>query len=68
MKPVTAEKNAIYIRLTTRDRLNLFKARFAVEVGAALTQDDALAILMNAWETQHVDAEAVRYLPVEQAA
>jgi len=54
-------RTAIYIKLETRDRINLFKARFSPLVGRVLTQDETMAVLMDAWDKEHGDAEAVSY-------
>ena len=56
-------RTGIYIRESTRDRLNLFKARFGLALGSPVTQDQAMAILMDAWDARHDDSEAAEFAP-----
>ncbi len=58
-KPV---RTGMYLKIETRDRINCYKARFTLALGRNVTQDESLAILMDAWDAQHRDSEAVRYL------
>lgn len=61
MKVQEVKRSAMYLRLSTRDRINLFKARFSPVVGRVLTQDETIAVLMDAWDAQHDDGEAAEF-------
>ena len=52
---------SIYINRATRDRINMFKARFSSPVGRILTQDETLAIVFDAWDAHHDDSDAAQF-------
>lgn len=47
MTTETPERVGLYIRVDTRNRLNLFKAQLTIELGRNCSQDDAINYLID---------------------
>ena len=56
-------RTGMYFKRGTRDRINLFRARFTLVADRSMTQDDALTILMNFYNVHGDDSQALQYLP-----
>lgn len=54
MEPMRVDGNRVglYIRPETRDRLNLFKAMLVLEQGRTLSQDEAIAYLLERYAAE----------------